>query len=37
VASSLAGIDKGQPGQEKLKNTGLGFAVEYTHTVAHSK
>jgi len=32
VASSLAGIDKGQPGQGKLKNTGLGFAVEYTHS-----
>jgi hypothetical protein len=37
VASSLAGIDKGQPNQEKLKNTGLGFAVEYTHTVGGKK
>ena len=33
VASSLAGIDKSQLGQEKLKNTGLGFAVEYTHPI----
>jgi Outer membrane protein beta-barrel domain len=37
VASSLAGIDKGQPNQDKLKNTGIGFAVEYTHTVARQK
>jgi hypothetical protein len=37
VASSLAGIDKEQPGQEKLKNTGLGFAVEYTYTAASKK
>ena len=33
VASSLAGIDKSQPNQQKLKNTGLGFAVEYTTSV----
>jgi len=32
VASSIAGIDKHQPFQEKLKNTGIGFAVEYTHS-----
>lgn len=37
VASSLAGIDKGQPGQGKLKNTGIGFAVEYTHSVGGKK
>jgi len=37
VASSLAGIDKGQPDQGKLKNTGLGFAVEYTHLVGGKK
>jgi Outer membrane protein beta-barrel domain len=37
VASSLAGIDKGQPDQAKLKNTGIGFAVEYTHRVGSSK
>jgi hypothetical protein len=33
VASSLAGIDKNQPGDEKVKNIGLGFAVEYSHLV----
>ncbi len=37
VASSLAGIDKGQVGQGKLKNTGIGFAVEYTHLVGGTK
>jgi hypothetical protein len=37
VASSLAGIDKGQLGQDKLKNTGIGFAVEYTHRVGSTK
>jgi Outer membrane protein beta-barrel domain len=37
VVSSLAGIDKSQPNQAKLKNTGLGFAVEYTHVVGGSK
>jgi hypothetical protein len=35
VASSLAGIDKGQPDQAKVKNTGLGFAVEYTHSLGN--
>src|SRR5262245_31100449 len=34
VSSSLAGIDKHQPDQSKLKNTGLGFAVEYSHVVS---
>jgi hypothetical protein len=37
VSSSIAGIDKrqllGQGNQGKLKNTGIGFAVEYTHSV----
>jgi Outer membrane protein beta-barrel domain len=37
VASSLAGIDKDQPGDEKVKNNGLGFAVEYTHSLGGSK
>ena len=35
VASSLAGIDKGQPDQAKLKNNGIGFAVEYTHSLGN--
>jgi hypothetical protein len=34
VASSIAGIDKGQPNQGKLKNNGIGFAVEFTQSVA---
>jgi hypothetical protein len=33
IQSSLLGIDKGQPGQAKLKNNGLGFAVEYTKLI----
>jgi len=37
VASSLAGIDRATFGEDKLKNTGLGFAVEYTHTVSGKK
>ena len=35
VASSLAGIDTGQPDQAKLKNNGIGFAVEYTHSLGN--
>ncbi len=34
VASSLAGIDKHQLGDEKVKNIGIGFAVEYTYLVS---
>lgn len=33
IGASLLRIDKKQPGQGKLKNGGIGFAVEYTTSV----